>query len=75
MGDAVEVVGGLFLLLLLVAAACIGGLLITSNAILIKEQQGKLFSGYVCTYFTGTRQVEIVNYSATGCPRFVKVGE
>lgn len=70
-----DALGGLVALVLFVGLALVGGLLVTSHAVLISERPGELYSGFACNYFTGTRQVNIVNYSQTGCPRFIKVGE
>lgn len=71
-----DALGGLFALILFGCVFVVGGLLITSHGVLISEAPlTSGWGGFTCTYFTGTRSVEIFNSSTTGCPRFVKVGE
>ena len=64
-GLAVLLVGGLFAFLLL-----------TSQAVLVSEQKqaDPYYGNYRCTYFTGTRTVDLYDNSQTGCSRLVPVG-
>lgn len=68
-------------MLIVVAIATIGGLLITSNAVLIGEKEVRgstglvLYSGFQCTYFTGTRTFDIYTEAVSGCTRFTPVGK
>lgn len=70
----VDAVGGLLALLIFGAVLLMAGLLISSHGVLIKEAPTVSGWGFNCTYFTGTRSVDLPTMSSTGCARFIKVG-
>ncbi len=73
-----EGIGCLFVLIILFAGAIIGAMLFMSKAVLYYESPypgTSIYpSGYICSYFTGTRTVTLYGPSPNGCKRFINVG-
>lgn len=69
-------VSGLLALAVLVGGGMLAFLLLTSQAVLVFEtkQADAYYGAYLCTYFTGTRTVEIYDNAETGCKRLIPVG-
>lgn len=76
MDDAAGCLGRFLILLLIAAGLGLGGLVLTSKAVLYREElmANDYYGKFRCTYFTGTRSVELMSNSDTGCPRFIDVG-
>lgn len=76
MDEAAGCLGAAIALLLVIGALGLGGLLVMSKGVLYSEEQmaDTYYGQYRCLYFTGTRTVELMNNSMTGCPRFIEVG-
>ncbi len=68
-------IGCLFMLVILIGILLVGGLFVTSTAVLYYEEQEQPGNPFVCHYFTGTRTLTLINMSATGCKRFIAVGD
>ena len=70
-----EAIGCLFWLVVMVGILLVGGLFVTSTAVLYYEEQAQPGAPFTCYYFTGTRTITFANMSATGCKRFITVGD
>ena len=73
--SAMNELGGLLVLALLVAIIAVGGLLLTSHAVLYREDRMVEGAYFTCTYFTGLRSVTTYSTSPYGCDRFVDIGQ
>lgn len=73
--DAGGCFGAALGLVLLAAAAIVGGLLVSGHGVLYAEKTSTLLPGFTCSYFTGTRTVELYTFSQTGCQRFITIGD
>ncbi len=70
-----DAIGCLIMVVIIGGVLLIGGLFVTSTAVLYYEEQVAPGTPFTCHYFTGTRTLAIMNFSSTGCKRFIAVGD